>query len=66
MIVFVKFNLRTQPRKITVVSRYKYFQHVTDWNMSHGENKLTPIDNIQHVFVAIYHSEEHLYSTISK
>jgi hypothetical protein len=27
-------------------------------NMSHGENKLTPRDNRQHVFVAIYHSEE--------
>ena len=25
----------------------KYFQHVTDWNMSHGENKSTPRDNMQ-------------------
>jgi len=33
MIVFVKFNLRTQPRKITVVYGFKYFQHVTYSNL---------------------------------
>jgi hypothetical protein len=56
--------LRTQPRKIMVVSGYRIFSACDrlDVTISHGENKLTPRDSIHHAFVAIYHLEEAQHS----